>query len=154
MISRKPPNRIKRANYYRVLITETLPYETPIIFSNDGFYERLIRVDSADPIQQVLLRALVFGEGEGDPHSTIPYLYKIRKDSKEFRQLALIHPRSQWKVKEFYKKYENLLLYHCAHSPASIRAPHKVAGSFYLKSSTKNLNQYKNGSISLLSLGV
>ena len=31
-------NRIKRSDYNRILITETLPYETPIIFSNDGLY--------------------------------------------------------------------------------------------------------------------
>lgn len=152
MSSRKRPNRIKKGDYSRVLVTETVPYETPIIFSNDGLYERIVEIHSADPIQQMLLRALVFGEGEGKTHSSIPYLYKIRKGSRQFRRLALIHPRSQWKVKEFYEKYENLLLYHCAHSPASIRAPHKVAGSFFFKGSMENLNQYRDGSISRLSL--
>lgn len=150
MSNGKRPNRIKKSDYCRVLVTETLPYETPIIFSNDGLYESVVSIDSADPVQQGLLRALVFKEN--DKHSSIPFLYKIRKNSREFRRLALIHPSAQWKIKEFYEKYENLILHHCAISPASIRAPNKIAGSFFTKSSVENLNQYKNGAISLLPL--
>lgn len=143
--------KIQRADYERVLVTETLPFETPLIFSNDGLYERIKNLDHADPLLISLIRALVFGDGEGKIKPTIPYLYKIRKDSYSFRRLALLHPHSQWKVRTFYEKYESLITYHCAQSPASIRAPHKVAGSFYVKSNLENLNQYKNGAVSLSS---
>ncbi len=144
--------RIRRKDYLRVLITETLPFETPIIFSNDGLYERISGLGSATKIQQELVRTLIFGESDNLPHSTIPYVYKIRKTQAEFRRLALLHPNSQWKMKCFYQRYEDLLLYYCSRSPASIRAPQKIAGSFFFKNSFDNLNQYKTSSVSLLSL--
>ncbi|MEI7679537.1 MAG: antiviral reverse transcriptase Drt3b, partial [Betaproteobacteria bacterium] len=152
MSSHRRKNQINKKDYDRVLITETLPYETPIIFSNEGLYERIVKIETAPKILQTLLRCLVFGEGEAKTHSSIPYLYKIRKDSREFRRLALIHPRSQWKMREFYQKYQDLIVYHCSHSPASIRSPKKVAGSFYFKGVMENLKQYKDESISHFSL--
>ncbi|MDO9447285.1 MAG: antiviral reverse transcriptase Drt3b [Candidatus Nitrotoga sp.] len=145
----KNKKKIRKSDYHRVLVTETLPYETPIIFSNDGLYERLANIGSADPVQQKLLDALITKEIK-NTYSSIPFFYKIRKNSLEFRKLALIHPRSQWQIKGFYEKYENLILYYCAISPATIRAPHKIAGSFFVKSSLENLNQYKSGAVSLL----
>jgi len=148
----KKSHRIRKKDYCRVLVTETLPYETPIIFSNEGLYEKVVNTNFNNPILKILLDNLIFGKDEKKTKVCIPYLYKIKKNSSEFRRLALIHPNSQWRIKKFYEKYENLLLYHCAHSPASIRAPHKVAGSFFSKGSLENLNQYKNKSISLLPL--
>jgi hypothetical protein len=38
MLDDKKSERIIKVDYCRVLVTETAPYETPIIFSNDGFY--------------------------------------------------------------------------------------------------------------------
>jgi len=89
----KKPNKIKRSDYNRILITETLPYETPIIFSNDGLYDRITEFEASSVIQKILIKALIFGEGSNKPpNSTIPYTYKIRKNSLEFRRLALLHP--------------------------------------------------------------
>ena len=149
----KKKNRIKRGDYNRVLITETLPFETPIIFSNDGLYNHVASIGTASGIQKTIVDALVLGEGHPKAvNSTNPYLYKVRKNSKEFRRLALLHPLSQWRLKCFYQKYEQLILHYCAQSPASIRSPRKVAGSFYSKSSWENINQYKKDAITLASL--
>jgi hypothetical protein len=149
----KKKNRIKRSDYNRVLITETLPFETPIIFSNDGLYNHLASFGTASGIQKTIVDALVLGEGHPKAiNSTIPYLYKVRKNSKEFRRLALLHPLSQWRLKCFYQKYEQLILHYCAQSPASIRSPRKVAGTFYSKSSWENINQYKKDAVALASL--
>ncbi|MDI1270617.1 MAG: RNA-directed DNA polymerase [Polaromonas sp.] len=143
-------NLIKRSDYNRILITETLPYETPIIFSNDGLYSRLLNFEAEDEIQKTLLQALVLSVGlPKNVSATIPYHYKIKKTSTEFRRLALLHPRSQWRVKCFYEKYEKLILHYCSLSPASIRAPNSVAGSFYNKSAWENVNKYKNGGVAL-----
>lgn len=143
-------NRIRRSDYNRVLITETTPFETPIIFSNDGLYDQIAALDKAGEVQRAIIRTLVLGEGISKlPNSTVPYTYKIKKDSKSFRRLALLHPSSQWKVRLFYEKYEQLIIHYCSISPASIRAPKKVAGSYYSKSSWENINKYKNGSIAL-----
>lgn len=142
--------RIKRSDYNRVLITETLPFETPIIFSNDGLYNHVASISTANGIRKTIINALVLGEGHPKAiNSTNPYLYKVRKNSKEFRRLALLHPLSQWRLKCFYQKYEQLILHYCAQSPASIRSPRKVAGSFYSKSSWENINQYKKDAITL-----
>ena len=102
----KKKNRIKRGDYNRVLITETLPFETPIIFSNDGLYNHVASIGTASGIQKTIVDALVLGEGHPKAvNSTNPYLYKVRKNSKEFRRLALLHPLSHWRLKCFYQKY-------------------------------------------------
>ncbi|SEF29805.1 antiviral reverse transcriptase Drt3b [Variovorax sp. NFACC27] len=141
-------NIIKRSDYDRVLITETLPYETPIIFSNDGLYERVKNLPAASEFQRRLTKALVFGEGGTAAKSTEPYLYKVRKNSLEYRRLALLHPASQWKIREFYRQYDRIILHYCAISPASIRAPKSIASTFYSKSSWENIYKYKEGRIS------
>ena len=146
-------NLIKRRDYNRVLITETLPFETPIIFSNDGLYDLLSTIDTADEVLKVFICAIVFGtELPKHVNSTEPYLYKVKKSSHEFRRLALLHPSSQWKLRCFYEKYEQLMLHYCSVSPASIRTPRRIAGSFYSKSSWENMNQYKNGTVTTTEL--
>ena len=144
----KKINRIKRADYDRILITETLPYETPIIFSNDGLYNAIKNVASAPTIQSIIVNAIIFGKPlKKFVSSTIPYTYKIRKNAAEFRRLALLHPQSQWRLKLFYQEYEDLILHYRGDSPASIRSPERIAGSFYSKSSWENVNQYKTGNV-------
>lgn len=143
-------NRIRRSDYNRVLITETTPFETPIVFSNDGLYDQIAALDKVGHVQSAVIKSLVLHEGVSKPpNSTIPYTYKIKKDSKSFRRLALLHPASQWKARLFYEKYEQLIIHYCSISPASIRAPQTVASSFYSKSSWENINKYKTGSVAL-----
>lgn len=143
-------NRIRRSDYNRVLITETTPFETPIIFSNDGLYDQIGALDRVGCVQRNIINSLILYEGVNkSPNSTIPYTYKIKKDSKSFRRLALMHPASQWKVRVFYEKYEQLMIHYCSVSPASIRAPKAVASSYYSKSSWENIHKYKAGSIVL-----
>ena len=138
---------IKKNDFNRILVTETLPFETPIIFSNDGLYDRVSSVDTTDEIQAFLVKTLVTTDRE----PTVPYSYKVRKNSTEYRRLALLHPASQWKIRLFYEKYGQLILHYCSESPASIRSPQKIAGSFYTKSSWENVNRYKfkSGGVSL-----
>lgn len=113
-------NRIRRSDYNRVLITETTPFETPIVFSNDGLYDQIAALDSVGHVQRAVIKSLVLYEGVSKPpNSTIPYTYKIKKDSKSFRRLALLHPASQWKARIFYEKYEQLIIHYCSISPAS-----------------------------------
>lgn len=83
---------IKRKDFNRVLVTETLPFETPIVFSNDGLYRLVTHVQALGPVASAVVNALVLGEGvQKPPNSTIPYLYKVRKGVDEFRRLALLH---------------------------------------------------------------
>lgn len=142
-------NLIKLSDFDRVLITETLPYETPIIFSNDGLYNRIKNIEDASEFEKKLLQSIVFGDIStfGDK-PTKPYLYKIRKNTLEYRRLALLHPLSQWKIREFYSEYNKLIVYFCSNSPASIRSPKSVASSFFSKSSWENIYKYKTRSLS------
>lgn len=145
---------IEKSDYTRVLLTETLPYETPIIFSNDGLYERIKRIDDFPEFEKKLIGLIIYGEKTiGNRRNkqikpTKPYLYKICKDSVNFRRLALLHPISQYQTKLFYEKYASLILYYCSISPASIRAPKGIASTFYTKGLWENLYQYKEDQIS------
>lgn len=131
-----------------MLITETLPYETPVIFSNEGLYRNIRNGGIGSPILKLMLDNFIYGSGlSNPPHSTIPFSYQIRKNSFEFRRLSVIHPMSQWKIREFYRKYEKQIVRLCMQSPASIRAPRRVASTFYTKTSWENVHQYKTGGI-------
>ena len=68
-------NLIKRSDYDRVLITETLPYETPIIFSNDGLYDRIKNIDNSSDFTRKIVETIVFGNGTNLRNDTTrPYL--------------------------------------------------------------------------------
>jgi hypothetical protein len=148
MSNPRKENKIRKRDYSRVLVTETLPYETPIIFSNDGLYSTVSSVASSSALMQSLVNTLVFAKSPPKPpSSTVPFSYKIRKNSLEMRKLSLLHPASQWKIKEFYQQYEKLIIEHCSRSPASIRAPKKIASTFYSKKSWENIHKYKTGKV-------
>ena len=141
-------NLIKHSDFDRVLITETLPYETPIIFSNDGLYNRIKNIENTTDFEKKLIKSIVLGDNSSlNYHSTKPYLYKIRKNTLEYRRLALIHQLSQWKLREFYEDYNKLILYFCNISPASIRTPKGIASSFFAKSSWENIYKYQMPSL-------
>lgn len=143
---------INRRDYDRVLITETLPYETPVIFSGEGLYDCVrARNDSGPGVMRSLLDALVLND-TAKPSHTIPLRYKVRKNSKEFRRLSVLHPRAQWRIRKFYESYENLVIYYCSQSPASIRAPRRIAGSFFRRSSWENMHKYKGVGVATLSM--
>lgn len=148
MAKNKKKRQINKRDYCRVLATETLPYETPIIFSNEGLYRNAALAGNSSGIMSGLLDGIVFGEKAKKGSATIPYSYKIRKNASEFRRLGLVHPISQWKIKEFYEKYERTILNYCSYSPVSIRSPQKIASTFYTKSSWENISQYKAGAVS------
>lgn len=144
---RKEMVRVRKNDYCRSLLTDTLPFETPLIFSNDGFYKKCVGwAKTSNEVSKLLLDSIVGGEGRKQRY-TIPYLYKIRKGVSEFRRLGLLHPSAQWEMKAFYEKYENLICHHCSLSGSSIRAPNKVAGAFFQKSSWEYVNKYKKSAV-------
>ncbi len=149
MGNNRQSRRIKKSDYSRVLVTETLPGETPIIFSNEGLYNQVSAGKATQVLSRTILENLVYGTGCDEKHHTIPYAYKIRKNSFEFRRLALLHPISQLQVRDFYQKYEELIIHFCKRSPASIRAPERIAGTFYSKSSWENIHQYRTDKVSV-----
>ncbi len=125
----------------RTILSDVLPYEIPVIFSNRHFYrflnnfepnisKKLVSIEKNKENKVAAeLANLIFGED----HTTIPFLYNITHKGDDFRQLTLIHPRNQVAVIDFYEEYKDLLLYYCSISPFSIRYPERVAKLTYFR---------------------
>jgi hypothetical protein len=142
----------------RVLFSDVLPYECPIIFSNRYFYRFLakylwigelgshkktilIQTKRKEEIDAQTFAALLFGCYEkGKPIGELkhmdkelfyPYQFNIAHKPNKNRTLSIIHPYNQWQVVNFYEKYKYSILYLCNQSHFSLRKPHKVAQYFY-----------------------
>lgn len=109
-------------NKYRVLLTEVLPYELPLVLNNEAFYENM---------QDEKLRSLflsVFNGRVKNGDWTIPFDYNIRRMGGErSRKLSLMHPMTQLDCVEYYAKYDNYMINLCSRSPYSIRYIDKKA---------------------------
>lgn len=103
-------------NKYRVLLTEVLPYELPLVLNNDAFYKNM---------QDEKLRSLFFSVFNGTLNVndwTIPFDYNIRRMGGErSRKLSLMHPMIQLACVEHYYKYDEYMINLCSRSPYSIR---------------------------------
>lgn len=120
------PNAPKRSSWrYRALLTETLPYELPVIFGNDQFYHLTHRNAAVDveKLLQRLLRPL-------KKSHTIPYCYQIRKDNERFTTLGIIHPLMQREFCEFYEDFQSSILDYCNRSSFSLRRPAALAAVY------------------------
>lgn len=112
-------------NKYRVLLSEVLPYETPLFFDNVGFYSHLVteRITEADLNELFMLKPNDY---------TIPFNYKVQRNARKgSRALSVIHPVSQLSVVDFYKKYDLSLLQATNDGPFSMRYIHAVAKLHY-----------------------
>lgn len=143
----------------RVLFSDVLPYECPIIFSNRYQYRFLAKylwVGEVKGKLNVLTQkkrldekganafcALLFGcyeEGKGIgilQHRLnaifYPFQFNIAHKTNKNRTLSIIHPYNQWQIVEFYEQYKYSILYLCNQSKYSIRKPHKIAQYFYYR---------------------
>ena len=142
---RKSRVNLNKLDKWRVVLTDTSPFEVPIIVSNDGFYKNLHGAANKSTLLQKLIGALVL-EDDGKGH-TIPLRYNIVKDSRSVRTLSLLHPKGQAMLAEFYRKYEELICEYTSRGPFSIRAPTKVGSSFFVPSPVEDKNRYKNATV-------
>ena len=137
---------------YSPLISDTLPYEVPMKFSNRLLFEKLqslydkyikeeLKKKSRGNETEIMSGLNFFIEkyiprdmlnhikyikkNKKDYMICIPYLFKINKDTQNKRKISLIHPLSQIHVCDFYQKYEQLILYYCNLSNYSLRHPYK-----------------------------
>jgi len=147
----------------RVIFSDVLPYECPIIFSNRYLYRFLAkylwigREQMVDDIKCNVLKqskrlkdkdanafaALLFGcyrksKRIGTLQHPInalfyPFQFDIAHKKNKNRTLSIIHPYNQWQVVEFYNQYKYSILYLCNQSRYSIRKPHKIAQYFYYR---------------------
>lgn len=143
---------------HRALLSDVLPYEVPLTFTNRGFREFLNDNDVVYENNQLRWRCvnratdfaikLLFNvglktgagrveaynrlfEGELGKPWTVPFSYKITHRENQHRDLGVIHPRNQILASAFYDKYSHLIMYYANLSPFSIRFPHRIAKSIF-----------------------
>lgn len=140
---RKKLIKIRKSDHLRSLLTETLPYEVPLPFSNEGLYE-FIKTNQKDAFKTKVNPQL---DLLTSPKFTIPYTFKIRKSPSEYRALSIMHPSMQIEVAEFYKKYSSMILAQCKKSSWSLRAPSVVASYYIEKSRVAKTTAGKSGAV-------
>src|SRR3546814_15516057 len=105
---------VSRSLLARSLLTDTLPYEVPVIFSNDKLHAAL----SATMPDQVA--RLWEKMRSGRKAYTIPYNYEIAKDDNRTTTLSIIHPRILEAMSAFYETPNHSLLSHSADDRISL----------------------------------
>lgn len=116
----KQPNDLN--NKYRVLLTEVLPYELPLVLNNEAFYENM----QDDVLHNLFI--CVFSKCVKKKDWTIPFDYNVRRiGGEKSRKLSLLHPLTQLDCVDHYEKYDEYMLNLCSHSPFSIRFISKKA---------------------------
>lgn len=109
---------------YRALLTDTLPYEVPVIFSNDRFHLGLcapLADDARKAYEKIARLSTSF---------TVPYNYSISKDKSRRTTLSIVHPLAQKAVAEFYLVHSGSMLNYCSGSRFSLRKPTSIASPF------------------------
>lgn len=144
-------NKINQDDTLRVLATEVTPFETPLLFSNTGFYKNYKEKENIPSFLVGLIE-------QKQSDYSIPFSFKIDKDVNSYRVLSLIHPSLQIDIASFYEAFSSRILNSCSISEFSIRHPSKKASRYYtseyiyteehLKSNSVELdleeNQYQN----------
>ncbi|MDA3778698.1 MAG: RNA-directed DNA polymerase, partial [Bacteroidales bacterium] len=133
----------------RVVLSDVLPYETPVTFSNRYFYKYLLKsIKSKSKPNYKKTHNKAFNEIEsilfGTKTKNTPFGFKITHNKNDFRELCIIHPLNQKKMVDFYDKYKSLILYYCSLSPFSIRKPSKVANFIFYNDILHKKNEDKD----------
>lgn len=123
---------------YRVLVSDVLPYERPLFFTN-RFFSRFLKYYGVVCLDGKLVATKNHAEGldemlaiiGGQPNDKRKaFQYNISKDGHEGgRKLTVIHPYHQVQMVEFYERYKTVLVDFCNRSHYSLRYPYKVATS-------------------------
>lgn len=142
---------VVRIDKFIPLISDVLPFEVPLSFSNNNIYKILKHMyqskldlhnsekSKGNDVTSFSEDILSFFLNNYIPielnkrlkkeivETTIPYKYCIRKGDTDVREIAIMHPFVQMKVCDFYEKYKDLIIYYCTKSRYSLRYPAKVA---------------------------
>ncbi len=133
---------INKDDKARILLTEILPYEVPMLFSNEGFYKIV-----SGGKYSIFFKKIheLSNAGSGKKKYGIPFNYEIRKNIKgETRTLSIIHPYCQFHFIELYEKYDSLMLNLCSKSQLSLRRISKVAKYYYSPDFVYSEENHKN----------
>lgn len=142
----------------RVVLSDVLPFEIPVTFSNRHFYDFLtankvelvgnkIRWERNEQSLNEVIKLLFdfrdktvttneIGVNKKWELKTIPFNYKISHKENDFRELTIVHPKNQLALIDFYEANKQLILHYCSLSPFSIRRAEKVAKYIFHKDKT------------------
>lgn len=113
----------------RTLLTDVLPYELPLWFTNFNMYKRF-----GEPSHLCAYKAVSGLNFQNDFGVYIPLDYLVsRGDSRTSRAVSIMHPVAQLKVCDFYHEYGDLIEYYCTKSKHSLRHPYRKSTRFYGK---------------------
>lgn len=164
----KKRKKLIRYTKARVVLSDTLPYEIPLTFSNRHFYNFINNFGieyKSDSCKQFIkwdtkiknsafenITKLLFdliGETKDNSveiinknHRKIPFSFKISHKISDFRELTIPHPKSQIELISFYEEFKELILYCANQSQFSIRKPDSIAKFVY---SNDKLHKKKKG---------
>ena len=137
--------KINKDDKARILLTELLPYELPMLFSNEGFYQIISNGNYFKFFDRI--NQLSKANGDGKKYG-IPFNYDIRKNIEgETRTLSVIHPYCQYYFIELYEKYDSLMLHLCSKSQFSLRRISKVAKFYYSPDFVYSEDSHKNADL-------
>ena len=144
----------------RAILSDVLPYEIPITFSNRYLYRFLVENNicldgekivfsndfSGDDLIafKEILKILFhpqYDNNEDYKFRRIPFTYRITHKEKDFRELALIHPINQLKLIKLYEDFKESVLYSCSISNFSVRKPVEVAKFSFFNDKLHQLNK-------------
>lgn len=122
---------INRNNKERILLTELLPFEVPMLFSNEGFYSLIVSKKYNYFFDRISELSGATKDREKRKYG-IPFNYEIKKTiDGETRTLSIIHPYNQFYFIELYSKYDTLMIHLCSKSQFSLRHISKIAKFYY-----------------------
>lgn len=134
-------NNIKH-NIFLPLMTDILPYELPVLFTNkyfykflksnyDEYYDNICTTFEENKNKQLniyrnnILNINMFIKSYGQNDNlgllllqqyidddSIPMLFHIKKNNNAYRTMSIIHPASQINICDLYHKYENEILFY------------------------------------------
>lgn len=144
----------------RAILSDVLPYEVPITFSNRYLYRFLVNNNIALDGEKIdfnnnyigdelsafieILKILFHHDFTNDKtykFRKIPFTYRTTHKEHDFRELALIHPINQLKLIKFYDDYKESILYSCSISNFSIRKPAEIAKFKFFNDKLHQLNK-------------
>lgn len=120
--------KIDKEDKSRVILTELLPYEVPMIFSNEGFY-KIIKDGQLKYFESKIKDGKY---KDWNTQFTLPFNYDIKKNiTGDTRTLSIIHPFTQKRYIKLFEDYDSLMLYLCSKSPFSLRKISKIAKFYF-----------------------
>ena len=128
-------SRVDKKDFDRVLLSETIPSDSPIIFSNSGFYGIVKAAESGELHSSSYVKKAydeILIENDLNKHlsASTPYKFSILKNETKIRGLSLLHPRAQFFLRTFVKKNFASIIYYCSKSNYSLRKPARVASEY------------------------